>query len=398
MNKKIGLAIVTYKNNFGSALQSYATQEIIKELGYETEVFDIRGISKKIMKNKIIFYLKRIFEKDELSYVVAKAISKFKKKNTNEYSENMKIRNEVYIDFYNKNFKFGPKINSFNELSEESKKYSSILVGSDQLWRPSNIAGRYFTLEFVPNNINKIAYSTSFGVSVLPKYQHKQAKQFLNRIEYLSTRENTGQKLIKDLTGREAPVVCDPTMLFDAKQWMSIQKEEPIIKKDYILTYLMGDNPEQREFVKRLKQKTGYEIIGLLHGSVYIPDDENYVDLAPYDIGPGEFINLVKNAKYMCTDSFHGIVFSILNSTPFFAFKRYQETSEFSTNDRIHTLLDWTGLSNRMLSGNEEVNDDLLEKLDFTYSLREVEKKRKMSLEYLKSALEKEDVYGSISK
>ena len=323
MNRKIGLVIVTYKDNFGSALQSYATQEIVKQLGYQTEIFDISGVSRKIMRNKVLFYLRRLFEQDEFSYVFEKAKSKFKKDNTNQYAENMRIRHEVYKKFYNDYFEFGPKVSSWAELTNQSKKYSSVVVGSDQLWRPSNIAGHYFTLEFEPVNDNKIAYSTSFGVSVLPKDQHKQASKFLNRIESLSVRENTGQKLVKDLTDRDIPVVCDPTMLFDAEQWMSVQKEEPIIKKDYILTYFMGDNPQHREFVKKLKEKTGYKIIGLLHGSVYIAADEYYVDSAPFNIEPGEFINLIRNAKFMCTDSFHGTVFSILNSTLFFAFRRY---------------------------------------------------------------------------
>lgn len=398
MNKKIGLAIVTYKDNYGSALQSYTTQEIVRQLGYQTEIFDINGVSGKIMRNKVIFYLRRLFEQDEFSYVFEKAKSKFKKDNANQYAKNMRIRHEVYKKFYNDYFEFGSKVSSWDELTSESEKYSSVLVGSDQLWRPSNIAGRYFTLEFVPDNVNKIAYSTSFGVSVLPKYQHKQASEFLSRIEYLSVRENTGQKLVKDLTGRDIPVVCDPTMLFDAEQWMSIQSEEPIIKEDYILTYFMGHNPQHREFAKELKKKTGYKIIGLLHGSVYIAEDENYVDLAPYDIGPAEFINLIRNAKFMCTDSFHGTVFSILNSTSFFAFRRYEETSGFSTNDRMHTLLEWTGFTNRMLNGNEQIDDGLLEIPNFEYALQEVEKKRKMSLEYLKNALAKGDIYGQASK
>jgi len=394
MNRKIGLVIVTYKDNFGSALQSYATQEIVKQLGYQTEIFDIGGVSRKIMRNKVLFYLRRLFEQDEFSYVFEKAKSKFKKGNTNQYAENMRIRHEVYKEFYNDCFEFGPKVSSWTELTNQSKKYSSVVVGSDQLWRPSNIAGHYFTLEFVPDNVNKIAYSTSFGVSVLPKYQHKQAGKFLNRIEFLSVRENTGQKLVKDLTDRDIPVVCDPTMLFDAEQWMSVQKEESIVKKDYILTYFMGDNPQHREFVKKLKEKTGYKIIGLLHGSVYIAADKYYVDSAPFDIKPGEFINLIRNAKFMCTDSFHGTVFSILNSTPFFAFRRYSDDSGFSTNDRIHTLLKWTGLSSRMIYGTEDIEECLELDLYFETALDNVEKNRQKSIEYLENALQQGESNG----
>jgi len=156
----------------------------------------------------------------------------------------------------------------------------------------------------------------------------------------------------------------------------------------------MGDNPQHREFVKKLKEKTGYKIIGLLHGSVYIAADEYYVDSAPFDIGPGEFINLIRNAKFMCTDSFHGTVFSILNSTPFFAFRRYSDDSGFSTNDRMHTLLKWTGLSSRMIYGTEDIEECLELDLDFETALDNVEKNRQKSIEYLENALQQGESNG----
>lgn len=391
MKGKVGLVIVTYKDNFGSALQSYATQEIVRQLGYDTEIFDISGVSSKIMKNKIMFYIRRLLEPDEFKYVFNKAKSKFKKNKNNDYAKNMEIRHEVYKDFYKKYFEFGPKVDSWNDLVNRSKKYNSVLVGSDQLWRPSNIAGRYFTLEFVPNGINKIAYATSFGVSVLPKYQNKKAEKFLRRIEHISVREETGQLLVRKLTNINVPVVCDPTMLFDAEQWTKIQDSDPFIKGDYILMYLMGDNQQHREYVKRLREKTGYFIVGLLHGSVYIERDESFVDKAPYNVGPGEFINLIRNAKFMCTDSFHGIVFSILNSTPFFAFRRYSDDSEFSTNDRIYTLLKRTDLNSRMIYGNENIDESLKLDLDFENALKKMETHRQNSLEFLKNALKAGD-------
>ena len=186
-------------------------------------------------------------------------------------------------------------------------------------------------------------------------------------------------------------MVCDPTMMLNADEWMTIQEKKTIIKDKYILCYFMGDNTTHREFVKRLKAVTGYKIVGLLHGATYIPSDDHLVDEAPYDIGPGEFINLIRNAEYMCTDSFHGTVFSILNSTKFFSFRRYSDSSEFSTNDRLHTLLKWTGLSERMLYGTEDVQYYSELEIDFDKVLNIVEQKRKKSFEYLKSALKVEE-------
>lgn len=389
MGKKIGLAVVTYKDNFGSALQTYATQEAINQLGIETGIFDITGVKKSMDNKKKLFYLKRMLNPDEFKYVTSKFFSRKKKASGNgEYAKNMAIRHNVYQKFYAKELKFLPHVEGWKALGNQAAACDAVLVGSDQLWRPSNIAGEYFTLEFVPEKVKKIAYSTSFGVAELPKGMYKHAKKFLNRIEFLSVREDTGAKLVKKITGRDIPVVCDPTMLLRPDEWMKIQNETPIIDGDYILTYFMGDNQQHREFAKRLRQETGFKIVGLLHGSVYLPEDEKYVDYAPYDIGPGEFINLIRNAKFMCTDSFHGSVFSILNKTPFFAFRRYEDKSENSSNDRIYTLLKWTGLSDRMLYGTENIKEQINKSIDFTHVLSAVEKKRVESLEYLKKSLE----------
>ena len=97
---------------------------------------------------------------------------------------------------------------------------------------------------------------------------------------------------------------------------------------------------------------------------------------------------MVRNAEYMCTDSFHGTVFSILNSTYFFAFRRYSDSSEFSTNDRLHTLLRWTGLSDRMIYGTEDVKEQINKTICFSEVLKTVETKKSESLAYLMRALE----------
>ena len=274
MSKKVGLAVVTYKDNFGSALQTYATQSVIQKLGFETGIFDISGVHKEINKKKIKYYLGRVFQPDEFVYLLEHLKSRGRKKankSNDKYAENMRIRHKKYVEFNDKELKFLKRTHSWKALKEQSSKCDYVVVGSDQLWRPSNIAGEYFTLEFVPDEVHKIAFSTSFGVSELPKSLHKHAKKYLERIEDISVREDTGKNIVKQITGRDIQVVCDPTMMLDAKEWMAIQNETPIISEKYILCYFMGDNPEHREFVKRLKKETGYKIVGLLHGATYIP-------------------------------------------------------------------------------------------------------------------------------
>ena len=386
--KLIGLSVIVYMNNFGSALQTYATQRVVRKIGYDTKVFDISEIKGKIEKRKILYYLTRLLHKDERNYVLSMAHAFFKKKkHDDEYAKNMATKRTKFTNFYNDNIVFFPKSKQWIDLSNQAKQCDVVLVGSDQLWGSANIAGGYFTLEFVPDNVKKVAYSTSFGVSVLPKQLHKHARKFLNRIEYVSVREDSGKELVKQLTDRDIPVVCDPTMLLTAEEWLDIQDDKPFTDGDYILTYFMGDNPEQRKFVERLKEKTGYKIVGLLHGSTYIETDEHYCDETPYNVGPGEFLNLIRFAKYVCTDSYHCTVFSILYETDFFAFPRDAEGSSFSANDRLHTLLGWTGLQDRWLSGRENVEDKMGLHFDRENLQKLIADKRKESLDYLKQAL-----------
>lgn len=388
--KQVGLAVVTYKDNFGSALQTYATQKVLENLGYETHIFDINGVHSDINKKKLKYYAGRVFNKDERKYLFDNLLSRGRKKtnaSNDKYAENMRIRHEMYVNFNEKFLKFYPKVSGWNELRTQSAGCNHVIVGSDQLWRPSNIAGGYFTLEFVPDDVDKIALSSSFGVSKLPTGIQTHARRFLTRLNSISVREDTGKKIVKELTGRDIPVVCDPTMLLDGDQWLEIQKEEPIAEGKYILVYLMGDNPKHRDFIKKLKSETGYRIIGLMHGGTYIASDEGFADEEPYDVGPAEFINLIRNAEYMCTDSFHGSVFSILNKTKFFSFRRYEDASVFSSNDRLYTLLKWTNLENRMLYGTENIKECVNVPIDWDSVLDKVSERRAASMEYLTTAL-----------
>lgn len=390
MKKKIGIAAVTYKENFGSALQTYATQYILEKLGYDARIFEIKGVHNQIHIKKLLYYLGRIFNPIEFKYLIANLKSRSRKTAsapTDQYAQNMIERKQAYANFNNKWNKMLPVVNGWKALSEQASKMDAVVVGSDQLWRPSNIVGHFFTLEFVPDNIKKIAFSTSFGVPELPASLHKHARKFLSRIEFISVRENSGADIVKHECGRDATVVCDPTMLLTSEEWMHIQETKPLAEGKYILMYLMGDNPVQRKFVMKLSKQTNCRIIGLLHGATYIPYDEEIADEKPYNIGPAEFINLIRNAEYVCTDSFHCCVFSILNSTKFFAFRRWPDENKFSANDRLYTLLGFTGLTNRLLTGGEDIDACVADNIDFEKALMKVAEKRQASMEYLVNAL-----------
>ena len=384
--KKVAIVSCYFQHNYGSMLQAYATQMAWDKLGYENETINISGFNYEIKKSKIKYFIKASLTSDILLSKMGMAknviIKKFSK---NEYASLSKIRSEKFDDFSKNKFRLSCPYSSKEKLCK--KKYSAVLVGSDQLWLPANIAADYYTLNFVPETVNSIAYATSFGQSSLPKDSIEKAKVFLSKIKHIGVREESGQKLIKDIVGRDVPVVCDPTILFTGEEWLEIQQEEPIINEPYIFCYFLGNNPPHRDFAKKLRETTGYKIVALTHLDEFVKSDENYADENPYDIDPADFLNLIRNASYVCTDSFHCSVFSILYNKEFFTFRRYMRNTEQSTNSRLDTLFNMAGIDGRIMDGDENIENVLENHIDFEKVYKNLENVRKLSFEYLIKAL-----------
>lgn len=388
-NKKIGMSINYDYPDYGGMLQAYASFRKIRDLGYEPEAININAISSDIKKRKIKYFAKNILDssivKEKSQIVFKKVRTRFNK----QLSSNLNKRYNAFDSFYRSHFKISRGYKSWDDLSIGCKEYDSVVVGSDQLWLPSNIAGDYYTLSFVPDEINKIAYATSFGVSKIAEGQEERVSKFLGRINYLSAREETGQNIIKKYTGRDAQLVCDPALLLTATEWDKDVAKDRIIKEKYIFCYFMGNNPWQREFATKLKNKTGYKIVALLHLDQYIKSDEEYVDVVPYNISPVDFVNLVKNAEMVCTDSFHGTVFSLIYEKRFFTFMRFSDKATLSTNSRISTLLKRVGVEDRLVTKFSNIDEMLTNEINTDAIQERLSVFREQSLEYLKQALEK---------
>lgn len=390
--KRTAIVSCYFQHNYGSMLQAYATQMALDKLGYTNETIDISGFNGEIKKAKIKYFAKASFTSDillsKMGMVKNVLIKKFAK---NEYTLLSKVRNQKFDDFSKKNFRLSQRYSSKEELGAKcAENYSAVLVGSDQLWLPGNIAADYYTLNFVPENVNTVAYSTSFGQSNLPKDSTKRAAIFLKRIRHISVREESGRKLVKKIAQRNVPVVCDPTLLFTGEEWMGIQKKEALIKEPYIFCYFLGNNPPHREFAKRLKKATGCKIVALIHLDEYVKSDEGYADETPYDIDPADFLNLVRNATYVCTDSFHCSIFSILYNKIFFTFRRYTRNTKQSTNSRLDTLFRVTGISGRIMDGSEDIQKCINIPIDYNVISKKMTDVRKESLDYLIVALRDE--------
>lgn len=354
-SNKFALVTCYFQPNYGSQLQALATQMAFDKLGIENETIMIDGLLPEINKAKYKYFLSRIFNVDTIRDKMATVRKIVAKKRNKEYARNLAVRIAKFSEFALTKFHLSRQYNSKSELTAAAHDYKAFVVGSDQLWLPSNIAADYYTLNFVPDDVCKIALSTSFGISQLPRKQAETARKFLPRINHLSIRETSGQKLIKDLTGLDVPVVCDPTLLFDSNDWDAVVPKGNFAEGKYIFCYFLGNNPEQRVWVKAFAKAHDCRIIQMQHCDEFIKSDEGFADETPYNVGPFEFIQLIRNAEFVMTDSFHCTVFSMLYRKNFFSFRRYNNDGVVSTNGRLYSLLQIVGLENRMMRDGESI-------------------------------------------
>lgn len=354
----VGIASNWNYPDYGGMLQAFATQIALDKMGWRTEMIDARGVQQIINARKVRYFLKNIFDgsilKEKGGALIASSIAK----RNPDYREGMSKRIDAFHRFSSHSFRVSDAISTWEELEQNSKKYDLVLVGSDQLWLPSNIEGDYYTLSFVPNEVPRASYATSFGVSVLPRAQFERAEEFLKRFRFLSTREASGQNIILECIGREVPVVCDPTLLLSYDDWSHYSKDDKAPQEEYIFCYLMGDNPYQRRIVESFSQKHNLKIVVLPNLDRYIRSDEGFGDYRLYDVGPDEFLGLVRNASYVFTDSFHGTIFSCIFERSFFVFPRFTKTATLSTNTRIESLLFALNLQDHFIDSRELGGED----------------------------------------
>lgn len=302
-----------------------------------------------------------------------------------ERAEKEAIRAAAFDRFKEKNFtKLSPVYKTYPQLCKAASKYSVVVSGSDQIWSPSGLPTNFYNLMFVPDDIRKVSYASSFGVKKIPWYQRTRTREYLQRIPYISTREIRGSEIVKELTGRKVPTVLDPVFMFDETEWKQIVPEKREVKEQYIFAYFLGTNEEHRVAVNELSKESGLKIVTLRHLDEYFEADEKFGDYAPYDVDPGQFLNLLRNAEYVCTDSFHGTCFSIINKKKFMVFNRYSDSARNSKNSRIDSLCTMLDLHNRRFDGGNIMS--IREEIEFELVDEKLEQLKEAANEYLDKA------------
>jgi hypothetical protein len=376
--------VSVWNHNYGSLLQTYAIQQYLLKANYDNEIIYYK-------ENSV---LKRILRFSNSAYTV----SKFKiiirqlyiKLFYKDIGGELEKRSNKFEQFKKDHLLFSNIIVGSNNLIDEIKNYDQVVLGSDQVLHPANLLMNYFNLNFVPSSMKKIGFAPSFGVSSIPENQKNRTKNYLKRFEHLSVREIAGKKIVKDLTGRDVPVVCDPTLLVKKKIWDDLIAEVPKKEVNYIFCYFLGENPKHRSFANELKKLTGFEIITLKYLDEFVKSDMDFGDISPFEVGPSEFVSLISNAEYVLTDSFHASIFSIIYHRKFFTFNRFAETKGKSTNSRISSLFKTLNLNNRLILGNENPSDLVKDEINYKNVENEINKIRDFSESFLITALQKQ--------
>lgn len=303
-------------------------------------------------------------------------------------TKEMKER-EAAIAAFDEQYCFGRRIKGNRKLRKELKRYDVVVCGSDQLWAPSNVISDYFTLTIIPTSIRKISYAASFGVDKVPNVLKCRYKRFLSRFEAISVREERGRELIYELIGRDAKVVLDPTLMLEKEEWNYLSEQSRIkIGEPYIFCYFLGTNQKHRDFAKELAKRTQTKIVTFPHFKIHNTADENFGDEPIYNAGPIEFLRLIRNAEYVCTDSFHGTVFSLIFERSVAVFERFEKDSAESTNSRIYTLLDNVGILDSIYRDEKDVESYLSNKIDYEAIQKKLDYLREKSFRFLDEAIQ----------
>lgn len=381
--KKIG-CVLAYCDNYGTMLQSYATIKTIEKLGYECEVI------RYTKKESILKKLKRVYwglRLGDFSDQMRRLKRKINLIIHTDYKENKKVKHSAFSRFGEERITpYFRDVVGYESLKKAAYDYNLLLVGSDQLWTPMSLYGNYYNLMFVDDAIPKVAYAASFGVSKILSFQREATKRYLDRFDMIGVRELSGKKIVDELSTNKATHVADPSLLLTREQWQEVCKSSRMnMNEPFILCLFLGTDIEHRKAVAKLRSKTNLKIVAITHNDEYVAYDNTFGDETPYDVSPDDFVKLIEQATYVCTDSFHCTIFSILFHKKFMSFYRYPINKVGNRNTRIDSILELTGLQGRLYCGDIMSIDNTI---DYNTVDKIIDEFRNMSIEFLKKELD----------
>ncbi len=369
MNQKVGILTFSYSSNPGSVLQAYALQKTINDMdGQNAFIINYQktGADRPVVGQNVFYGPLRTWTPKKLISWTVRCIA---------YPARMR----KYKRFFNKYYRFDPQNHPClkEELSTYLNSYDAFVVGSDQVWNfdSINVDTTYF-LDFVKNGAKKISYAASLGRSGIPEDKQAIAEPLLRDFSAVSVRERSSVKAVQTLSSVLVEWVLDPSLLLD-KEWndMAIAPKE----KNYVFLYLREDTPQMEEFANKLAERHGLSLIKVM---THWKCDKNGNKRKP--LGPLEWLGYVNNAKYVVTNSFHGICFSLVYRKNFYVDLLKGERA--FTNPRIAEVLEQFELMDRCIDG---VDGYTTTPVDYEAVDAIREQRKQASLTYLRNALGK---------
>lgn len=389
---KIGILTWFHKNyNYGGQLQAHALQRYVQSLGNDVEVIDYN----QNPTNKIDMWIDRICR----NYKVLLCPTKIRilnrssiefKNNQERYRKELKnkVKNqESSVDKFDLFMNQIPHTLYYDRhsIKKLSNVYDLVILGGDQIWNPDFFSKPYYGT-WIKNKSKIISYSVSAGKDVFEANEIKKLVNLICPIPQISVREENFEKLLKSKLKRNDIVsVMDPVFLLDVRNWNDLAIN-PNISEKYIFTYLLNKDINSRKKIMDYAKQKKMKVITIPHArGVYNSDDEGFGDILKYDVGPLEFLGLIKNAEYVFTDSFHGTCFSIIFHKEFYVIENKKNNNK-TTNERMRTVLNKSNLLDRIFDLNENLEEKKpidYENIDWKLNNHIVNSKR-----WLKSALE----------
>ena len=373
MKKDVG--IITFHNSYncGSMMQTFALQEVLK---YKfNKSCEIINFSNEGQQNLYSVLPKMDSLKNIIKYIILVPHAKKIKKNF-----------ESYENFKKENFNLSKnRYTSMEELSDE--EYNAVIAGSDQIWNITIEDGddAYF-LPWV-KQAKKIAYAPSFGARNIKKHTSRPEKyiSYLESFDELSIRENNGQKWIYELTGKDVPVLIDPTLLLDRSAYDKIASGELTLPNKYIFYYSPGYRKDINKLVKNISEKYNLPVIAF-NAKTFYTKGMNFTKFKLPEIeNPATYLQLIKNAEIIITTSFHGSIFSTIYRKKFWTVKN---GGMFGDDDRVQTLMKTLELEDRMISIEFDSNFDYMQEKNYLNYEELLEKEQIKAIEFLRCALE----------
>jgi hypothetical protein len=381
--KKIGITTFHRSHNCGSILQSYAMQQVLKEYGHLPEFIDFSTLAQKKLYSvlrPLSFESSRKFARSMYRNLLGAALYNRAQQNWVSYNTYISRYLNVSKKSYDNNL----------ELVDEVMNYDLYLTGSDQVWNITieDFDDAYF-LNFVKNK-PKIAYAVSQGAKNITSHTSETGKykNMIKDFDYLSVREPNGQKWLKDGFNIHSELVLDPTLLLNKLDYEDAEEEtvESFQNNKYIFVYATKISRDQERAIQNVAKKEGLEIVvwqsdtwlkklGWLKGYI-LPKNQN----------PGKYLYLMKNAKYVFTASFHGLVFAAQYKKNFWVLQN--DGMNHERDDRILSLLEKFNFTNRLLA-EDGMYKELPKPVDYTDFDSILSVERANSFRFLDKALKR---------